>query len=199
MCQCQPQLFSRLIRTEAEWHSVSMFYGFSVCCGGFSVLRKWTNSIWQARSDQWPLTSAVCTQLRLTGPCSCAVCAVLVPAVTPGEKQRSAASGARMEAKVTMMGHVTRVTACHSLPRVLRMSLIMPRHTCLTGELSVSHMLDVSWPGLASILESGGHWATLGQRVRPGLRERVLVLPAWTRDWGSLSTQSWAQDTTLTQ
>ena len=38
--------------------------------------------------------------------------------------------------------------------------------------LAVSHMRDVSRPGLASILGSGGHWATLGQRVRPGLRER---------------------------
>ena len=53
-----------------------------------------------------------------------------VPAVTPGEKQRRAASEARIEAKVTMMGARD---ACHILSRVLRMSRVIPRHTCLTG------------------------------------------------------------------
>ena len=48
--------------------------------------------------------------------------------------------------------------------------------------LAVSHMRDVSRPGLASILGSGGHWATLGhtgpESEAGPQRERVLVLPA---------------------
>ena len=36
----------------------------------FAVLWKWTNLFSLTRSEQWPLTTAVCTHSYLTGPCS---------------------------------------------------------------------------------------------------------------------------------
>ena len=61
-----------------------------------------------------------------------------------------------MEAKVTMMGPVTRVTACHMSSACHVLSL---GHTCVSLVPCVT-CGDVSWPGLASILT--GEWRTLG-------------------------------------
>ena len=81
------------------------------------------------------LTTAVCTHID----CSMQECAAKLPAVTPGEKERRVASEAKMEAKVTMMRPVTRVTAYH---------VSSACHVLSLGHTRVSHCSPVSHMGM---------------------------------------------------
>lgn len=184
--------------TEAGWLSVSMFYGIN-CLRQLwdlpcSDLWKRTNSIWQLGQicDHWPVQSA----LGLTGPLSAAECSSARTCRHSGREAKEGGQRGQDRGQGHHDGGPWRVSQPVTCP---------PHVTCyLSSHVShwspLSHMGDVSWPGLASILT--GEWRTLGhsgpqsvagpRRESPGPHSLSPGLRLSVR-------RSWAQDSTLTQ